>query len=132
VLIAGTGSRMLHLAAREADILALGLPPQSTADDLAAKADQVRAIVGHGFDRLELNLNIALVGNEIPPQAASWLGADPQALIRGGSITVLAGSARQMADTLLRRRDRSAVSYISVNAQFADAFAPVVELLAGT
>ena len=132
VLIAGTGSRMLHLAAREADILALGLPPQSTADDLAAKADQVRAIAGHGFDRLELNLNIALVGDEIPPQAASWLGADPQALIRGGSITVLAGSARQMADTLLRRRDRSAVSYISVNAQFADAFAPVVELLAGT
>ena len=40
VLVAGTGPRMLHLAAREADILALGLPPQSTEDDLAAKADQ--------------------------------------------------------------------------------------------
>jgi probable F420-dependent oxidoreductase len=131
VLIAGTGSRMLHLAAREADILALGLPPQSTEDDLAAKADEVRAIAGHGFDRLELNLNIALVGEEIPPHAASWLGADPEALIRGGSITVLTGSARQMADALLRRRDRSAVSYISVNAQFAATFAPVIELLAG-
>jgi hypothetical protein len=43
---------------------------------------------------------------------------------------VLVGSARQMADTLLRRRDRAAVSYISVNALFADRFAPVIELLA--
>ena len=129
VLVAGTGPRMLHLAAREADILALGLPPQSTEDDLAAKAGQVRAIVGDAFGRLELNLNIALVGDEIPPHAASWLGADPRELIRNGSIAVLVGSARQMADSLLRRRDRTAVSYFSVNAQFADSFAAVIELL---
>ena len=131
VLIAGTGPRMLHLAAREADILALSLPPQSTEDDLAATSGRLRAIAADAFDRLELNLNIALVGDEIPPRAASWLGADPQELIRNGSITVLTGSARQMADTLLRRRDRTAVSYISVNALFADKFAPVIELLAG-
>ena len=43
---------------------------------------------------------------------------------------MLVGSARQMADTLLRRRDRAAVSYVSVNAMFADRFAPVIELLA--
>ena len=129
VLVAGTGPRMLHLAAREADILALGLPPQSTEDDLAAKAGQARAIAGDAFGGLELNLNIALVGDEIPPHAASWLGADPRELIRNGSIAVLVGSARQMADSLLRRRDRTAVSYISVNAQFADRFAPVIELL---
>jgi hypothetical protein len=72
----------------------------------------------------------SLVGDDYPPQAAAWLGADPQDLIRNGSITVLVGSARQMADTLLRRRDRAAVSYVSVNAQFADRFAPVIELLA--
>jgi probable F420-dependent oxidoreductase len=130
VLLAGTGPRMLRLAARDASILALGLPPQSTEDDLAAKVDQTREIAGNAFDRLELNLNIALVGDQVPPHAASWLGADPQELIRNGSITVLPGTPRQMADTLLRRRDRSAVSYISVNAQFADRFAPVIELLA--
>jgi retinol dehydrogenase 12 len=43
---------------------------------------------------------------------------------------VLVGSARQMADTLLRRRDRAAVSYVSVNAMFTEQFAPVIELLA--
>jgi probable F420-dependent oxidoreductase len=131
VLLAGTGPRMMRLAAREADILALGLPPQSTDEDLAATSGQLRAIDAAAFGRLELNVNIALVGDDIPPQAGSWLGADPAALIRAGSITVLTGSPRQMADTLLRRRDRSAVSYLSVNAMFAGAFAPVVELLAG-
>ncbi len=131
VLLAGTGPRMMRLAASEADILALGLPPQSTDDDLAATSGQLRAIAADAFDRLELNVNIALVGDDIPPRAGSWLGADPGELIRAGSITVLTGSPRQMADTLLRRRDRSGVSYLSVNAMFAGAFAPVVELLAG-
>jgi probable F420-dependent oxidoreductase len=131
VLIAGHGPKMLHLAAREADTLALGLPPRSTEDDLEAKAGQVREIAGDRFGRLELNLNIALVGDDVPSQAAAWLGADPGELIRNGSVTVLTGSARQMADTLLRRRDRAAVSYVSVNAQFAERFAPVIELLAG-
>lgn len=131
VLLAGTGPRMMRLAARKADSLALGLPPQSTDDDLAATSAQLRAIAADAFDRLELNVNIALVGDDIPPQAGAWLGADPGDLIRAGSITVLTGSPRQMADTLLRRRDRSGVSYISVNAMFAGAFAPVVELLAG-
>jgi probable F420-dependent oxidoreductase len=130
VLLAGNGPRMLNLAASDADTLALGLPPRSTEDELEAKASEVRAIAGDRFGRLELNLNIALVGEDYPPQAAAWLGADPQDLIRNGSITVLAGSARQMADALLRRRDRAAVSYISVNALFADQFAPVIELLA--
>ena len=130
VLVAGTGPRMLHLAAREADILALGLQPRNTEDDLAAKADQVREIAGDRFDRIEFNLNVALVGDEIPPNTTSWLGAEPKELIRNGSIAVLVGSAREMADRLLRRRDRTAVSYISVNAQFADRFAPVIELLA--
>jgi probable F420-dependent oxidoreductase len=131
VLLAGTGPRMMRLAAREADILALGLPPQSTDDDLAATSGQLRAIAADAFDRLELNVNIALVGDDIPPQAGSWLGADPAELIRAGSITVLTGSPRQMADTLLRRRDRSGVSYVSVNAMFAGTFAPVIELLTG-
>ena len=131
VLLAGTGPRTMRLAASEADILALGLPPQSTDEDLAATSGRLRAIAADAFDRLELNVNIALVGDDIPSQAGSWLGADPAELIRAGSITVLTGSPRQMADTLLRRRDRSGVSYLSVNAMFAGAFAPVVELLTG-
>ena len=45
-------------------------------------------------------------------------------------MTVLDGSARQMADTLLRRRDRLGLSYLTVPSASAEAFAPVLELLA--
>lgn len=104
VLVAGTGPRMLRLAAARADILALGLPPTSTEDDLVAKTRELRGIAGEGFDRLELNLNLALIGQDFPPHARAWLGADPARLLATGSITVLTGTPREMADKLLRRR----------------------------
>lgn len=131
ILVAGSGPRTLRLAVEHADTLALGLSPLSTEDDLAAKADQLREISADGFERLELNLNIALVGEDFPPYAASWFGADPKELLRIGSIATLTGTPREMADTLLRRRDRAGVSYICVNGMFTEAFAPVIELLAG-
>ena len=132
ILMAGAGPRMLALAAKHADSLALGLPPLSTEDDLDAKVRELREIAGEKFDALELNTNIALVGDEAPAYAASWFGADPKELLRIGAITTLRGTPREMADTLLRRRDRAGVSYVSVNAMFVEQFAPVIELLAGT
>jgi probable F420-dependent oxidoreductase len=131
ILVAGAGPRMLALAAKHADSLALGLPPLSTDDDLDAKVRQLREIAGERLDRLELNINIALVGEEVPAYAAAWFGADPKELLRIGAITTLRGTPREMADTLLRRRDRAGVSYVSVNAMFVELFAPVIELLAG-
>jgi probable F420-dependent oxidoreductase len=129
ILMAGTGPRMLALAAEHADSLAIGLPPLSTDDDLETKVRELREIAGARFDGLELNVNIALVGEDVPPHAASWFGADPKELFRVGAITALRGTPREIADTLLRRRDRTGVSYVSVNAMFAERFAPVIELL---
>jgi probable F420-dependent oxidoreductase len=129
ILLAGTGPRMLALAARRADSIALGLPPLSTDEDLEAKARELREIAGERFDGLELNVNIALVGEDVPAYAASWFGADPKELFRVGAVTALRGTPQEMADTLLRRRDRAGVSYVSVNALFAEQFAPVIELL---
>jgi probable F420-dependent oxidoreductase len=130
ILMAGAGPRMLALAAQYADSLALALPPLSTEEDLDAKVRQLREIAGERFDGLELNTNIALIGEDAPPHAASWFGADPKELLRIGAITTLRGTPREMADTLLRRRDRAGVSYVSVNAMFIEQFAPVIELLA--
>lgn len=130
ILLACSGPRLLRLACEVADIVALGLPPRSTDEDLAAKADELRAVSAADFERLELTINIALVGDRFPPWAAQWFEADPQELLRTGAITALNGTPRQMADTLLRRRDRTGVSYITVNSMFAEQFAPVIELLA--
>jgi probable F420-dependent oxidoreductase len=130
VMLAGAGPRLLRLACEIADILAIGLPAQSTEDDFAAKAGELRSLSAEDFERLELAANIGLVGDEIPPWAARMFGLDPQELFRIGAVAALRGTPRDMADTLLRRRDRIGISYVTVNSMFTEQFAPVIELLA--
>jgi probable F420-dependent oxidoreductase len=132
ILIAASGGRMLRLAAAEADIVALGLPIETTEDQLAAKTAELRDYAGDRFDRLELALNLAVVGNEPTPWLARMIGAEPDRLREIGAVSAIDGTPAEMADTLRRRRDLTGVSYFQVNGMFADKFAPVAELLAGT
>lgn len=74
---------------------------------------------------------IFVVGDEAPPWARQFLQADMATLIEADSLAILRGSPREMAGELERRRESIGLSYVSVNAAFAEAFAPVVELLAG-
>ncbi|GGK99632.1 N5,N10-methylene tetrahydromethanopterin reductase [Sphaerisporangium melleum] len=127
VLIAASGPRMLGVAARHAETVALGLPASTTEDGLAAPVHLLREAAGEGFDRLELSAGLHVVGDEVPPWLAERMGPD----VPADSIAVLRGSPRQMADRLLRRRDAHQISYVTVNAMYADRLAPVVELLAG-
>jgi alkanesulfonate monooxygenase SsuD/methylene tetrahydromethanopterin reductase-like flavin-dependent oxidoreductase (luciferase family) len=122
VLVAASGTRLLKLAAEKADTVALGLPPHYTEDQVAAKLDELYELAGDRFHDLELSMNLAAAGAEPP----SWLR------VPAGGTGVLLGTVDEMADTLRRRRDRLGVSYVSVNAQYLDKFAPVVERLTGT
>ena len=132
LLIAGSGERMLRLAAEEADVVALGLPVQAGEDELAAKCARVRVLAGARARGLEFALNIAVVGEQSTPWLSSVVGADPAQLLRIGAVSALAGTPARMAEVLRRRRERTGVSYLQVNSMFAEAFAPVVEILAGT
>jgi hypothetical protein len=63
-----------------------------------------------------------------------WLhriGVTAPELAARGAVTVLDGTAQQMADDLQRRREALGISYLTVPAEAMEAFAPVVELLAG-
>ncbi|MGW4794329.1 LLM class flavin-dependent oxidoreductase [Nonomuraea sp. NPDC004297] len=124
ILVAASGTRLLRLAAHRADTVALGVPPHHTEEQLAAKIDELYELAGDRFHRLELAMNLACAGAEPPEWALTRFG-------RSGT-GILTGTVTEMADTLRRRRDRLGISYVSVNAQFVDAFAPVVERLAGT
>ncbi|WP_157246451.1 LLM class flavin-dependent oxidoreductase [Nonomuraea typhae] len=132
VLIAAAGTRLLRLAAERADTVALGLPATATEDDLAAKLDELYELAGDRFNELEINTNLAAVGDELPAWLSQQLGTDPREIVAKGGYGILTGTLDQMADTLRRRRDRLGVSYISVSAQFLEQFAPLVERLAGT
>ncbi|OPG11771.1 TIGR03621 family F420-dependent LLM class oxidoreductase [Microbispora sp. GKU 823] len=126
ILVAGAGRRMLALAAEEADIVALAVPADTPEDGLRGPVGTLRELAGARFDDIELSMNLLQVGDEPPP----WV---PEGLrtTSADAAAVLRGSPREMADTLLRRRDELGLSYITVNGFFADALAPVAELLAG-
>ncbi|NMO53259.1 LLM class flavin-dependent oxidoreductase [Actinoplanes sp. TBRC 11911] len=133
VLVAASKPRMLRLAARLADTIALGLPPAATEEELARTVSDLREFAGDRFDELELKTNIAGIApspSELPP----WLsrltgGGDPAAMAESGSLVFLTGSAEQIADLLRHRREKYAVSYIGMNAMFMEEFAPVIKLL---
>ncbi|PZG13729.1 LLM class flavin-dependent oxidoreductase [Nonomuraea aridisoli] len=124
IVVAASGTRLLRLAGQKADTVALGVPPATTEEQVAAKVDELYELAGDRFPALELNMNLACAGSEPPDWALARFG-------RTGT-GILTGTAAEMAGTLLRRRDRLGVSYVTVNAQFMDALAPVVERLTGT
>ncbi|WP_219469006.1 LLM class flavin-dependent oxidoreductase [Nonomuraea rhizosphaerae] len=115
VLIAVSCSGLLKVAAEKADTVALQVPPWCPEERVAAMLDELYELAGDRYDRLELHLSLAAVG------ASPYQGAG-----------VLTGTVDQMAGVLLERRDKLGISYVSVNAQAMENFAPVVAMLSGT
>jgi probable F420-dependent oxidoreductase len=143
ILIGGGGPRILRLAARRADIVALqpqmdprGRPivRQATEAATAAKVALVREAAGERFDRLELNVIVAdagLVGGGSPPLASLSAAAKAAAVALIGTPYVMYGTLVSLRDVLLRRRERTGISYYALPARTMEAMAPLVEALAG-
>lgn len=131
ILIAGSGPKLLEFAAQSADIVAFGWPPDTDEDRARSVIDRVVTAAGDRLGELELATGLIAVRERQHP----WLqrmGVDPAALAAAGAVTVVTGSPREIADTLLRRRDRLGLSYLTVPSASAEDFAPVVELLAAS
>ncbi len=117
ILIAGSGPRLLALAAHEAVVV--------------EKIALLREAAGERFAQLEINLNLMMVGERMPRWIAAQFGADAAQLARSGAVPVLTGTTDAMCDTLERRRETLGISYIIVSDELMEALAPVVERLAG-
>jgi probable F420-dependent oxidoreductase len=131
ILVAGSGRRLLSLAGRKADIVALGAGPSASQQDLAEKVGWVREAAGERFKELELNLNLVAVGDEADPMVRARFGLSFEDLVRAGSPFVLVGTPDEMCEQLLRRREALGTSYVTVGQAFFESFAPAVERLAG-
>ena len=131
LLVAGAGRQMLSLAAREADIIGFGLPPDATEAVVAERIGWVREAAGERFRNLEFNLNLMAVGDQVPRQLAARLGLSARDLADRGSVAALLGTPDDMCQQLLERRERLGLSYILVSDELMEAFAPVVERLKG-
>lgn len=132
VTVAAGGPRARALAAAKADRITLAAGPFASRDQMAALVAEVREQAGKRGDEIEFAAPIFVAGHgEAPPFVRRFLGADAATLRERDSLMILPGSAREMADELLRRRETLGVSYFAISGFFTEEFAPVVELLAG-
>jgi probable F420-dependent oxidoreductase len=147
LLVGGGSERVLRLAGRTADIvsidwrLAAGTITSETvasgsAEATSQKVDWVRAGAGNRFPELELHLNGSLTAicddpKEGARQLLSAWGIDlePEAVLESPHCFV--GPVSRIVDRLHQVREQWGISYVSVSERLEEAFAPVVELLAG-
>lgn len=146
IVIGGGGQRMLRLAAQQADIVAINVNlnagvidertfPDGTPDSTDRKVAWIRDAAGDRFDDLELHVRVHLAvvtedraavidalapGFGLTPEEAA---ATPHALI---------GSVDEICAQLVERRERWGITYLGMSGDQLDAFAPIVERLAGT
>jgi len=138
LLLGGGGPRMLRLAAREADVINLGMRvradgtgPDGTdggLDAFLAKIDVVRRAAGDRYDRIELGTSVQQLGVRRPGEP--WSAADSSR--QDETPQVLLGTRQDIADKLRHWRDTHDLSYFVLHHERdLDAFIPVVEELAG-
>lgn len=142
VMVGGGGQRLLALAARHAEIVALNprATPEGTLDrrDITADATTqklawVRDAAGTRYPDLELNIVVLRVvvtddRAAAAQQLAPELDLTPEEVL--ASPHILLGNADEMAETLRQRRDHYGISYITVTEDGLEPFAPVMERLA--
>ena len=145
LLMAGGGPRMLTLAAQRADIVAVNVnlhtgvvdervATTATAEATDGKVALVRDVAGARFGGIELSVGV-FIGTIVEDRHGFAAALAPgfgltveQAL---GSPHALFGTVDECIATLEERRERWGVSYVTIPAETAEEFAPVVERLAG-
>ncbi|MDQ3758264.1 MAG: TIGR03621 family F420-dependent LLM class oxidoreductase [Actinomycetota bacterium] len=146
ILIGGGGKRVLSIAAREADIvgvnpnLAAGyVGPEVAQSSLSARyrerIDWIKEAAGDRFEDIELQVLTFLVqigvdADEAAANIAPLFGIDPSEALE--IPLALVGSIDQICETLVRRREEYGFSYVVIHDGEMEAFAPIVERLAGT
>lgn len=147
LLIGGGGRRMLSIAGREADIVAVTanlkageVGPDAVADLGPEKFDEklewVRAAAGDRMDDIELNCLVMSTQLTEDRQAAlegtgAMFGMDADTV--GQTPILLIGSPGEIIEQLQERRERWGFSYIVVQGmETVEALRPVVAELAGT
>lgn len=144
-LLGGGGKRMLTLAAQQADIVGINVSlaagvidatagANATAEATEEKLRWLAEAAGDRYEDLELNtrVHLAAVTDDrlgLATMVAPALGMSPEAALE--SPHALAGTVEQLVDTIVERRERFGLSYITVGLDAVDTFAPVVAQLAG-
>jgi probable F420-dependent oxidoreductase len=146
LLVAGTGQRVLRIAARDADIIGIagtrqvaGKPPGALRLCTAAETDDVvrfaRAQAGERADTAEWNVLVQLVKvtDDRRAVAAEELAKDPDETMSVDDFLeapyILIGTVPEIAAQMLRYRERFGFTYYTVHGPFAEEFSQVIDYL---
>jgi probable F420-dependent oxidoreductase len=142
LLVGGTGDRILKIAAKTADIIGIagsfqvkGQPPGTLRIATASEADErVRYTREHAGERADQVQWHALA--QLVVETDDRRGAAEKILAQQGPTMtidefletpfVFIGSIEQMAEQVLRNRERYGFTYYTVHGPYLDAFAPVI------
>ena len=146
IVVGGGAKRVLSTAARLADIVGVNpnvgegkVGPEAIASMSADATDEklgwVRAAAADRFDEIEISILkfVTVVTDDrdvVAEKVGVSMGMDAATLL--ASPHTLVGSAEQIAEELVAQRERWQGSYVTVQADAFEAFAPVVAALAGT
>ena len=146
IIVGGGAKRVLSTAARLADIVGVNpnvgegkVGPEAIASMSADATDEklgwVRDAAGDRFDDIEIRILkfVTIVTDDrdvVAVKVGGVMGMDAGTLL--ASPHTMVGSAEQIADELVEQRERWQGSYVTVQSDALEAFAPVVAVLAGT
>jgi probable F420-dependent oxidoreductase len=143
LLVGGTGDRVLRIAAQTADIVGIGglfqikgQPPGVFRLCTAAEADDrvhfARDCAGERADKIEwhaLTQVVIVTGDR--RKAAGDLAEQYRGTVTAEEILVnpflFVGTIEEMAEQVIRNRDRYSFTYYTVHEPYMDAFAPVID-----
>jgi probable F420-dependent oxidoreductase len=146
IVIGGGSKRILSIAAREADVVGInvdlrfGHVGREVLEKIGpASWDErvrwVREAAGDRWDEIDLQaltfvVNIGRPHADVAAEMAPLFGVSAEEAV--DIPLVMVGTVEEICDQLLERRKRWGFNYIVVHEGEMDAFAPVVERLAGT
>lgn len=145
LLMAGGGPKMLTLAAQRADIVAINVnlhtgvmdervAANATTEATDGKLALVRDVAGDRLGDIELSVGVFIATivddrHDFAAALAPGFGITVEQAL--GSPHALFGTVEECIATLEERRERWGISYVTIPAEAAVEFAPVVEQLAG-
>lgn len=146
IIVGGGGRRVLSLAAREADIIGINANlragqaehPDSARSLAGAATDEklawVRDAAGARFANLEIQQYAGFVHftddrRSLAEAMAPAFGVTADVALE--TPIAIVGTVEQMIEDLQARRERWQMSYVVVNDDVAEQFAPIVDRLAG-
>ncbi len=140
VIVGGGSKRLLTLAAREADTVGINatLSADTTAQATLDRYDRcltwIREAAPERFDSIELQIvafaTRIVASSRAAARTATMLGLPGEDAL--GLPIVLIGTADELCERLLERRERWGFTNIVVPAEAMESFAPVVAQLAGS